>query len=436
MKIKVEHTNSGENIFGGINVIIHEMKKLGIDKLIDSHLGKRVKQAKYSTGEILMYWMYGLLCGANKFDKISKINKNFKNIPHLNGKLPSRDTIRRMMQKLATPNKVEQNFSNSRVSEVNNNDKLNSLLLKIQNQLKIFNKKKSHTLDVDTIVIPTNVYDSKFSFKKKVRGYHPCVSIIDGKAVYLEMRNGNVSAKYKLLDHIKNTLHHLREQKLTKIDRLRMDNAGYNNEIFKYLTKENIKFYIRARKSTDLIELVRIKSKGKWRNTEIEATDTITPVKVSSIKYKLFRYSHQEEYYRVVTCRFQDKNIDNNIGRMIITNDFESTEEEIIEFYNQRGREERVFDDLRNNFGWKYPPFSDMTFNTVFFIVSMICQSIYKYTLRLVNKKIKTDKISLNTWLEDFRFWFIMVGSVWKRIEKQLILHFRDPSFNYSAFFD
>ncbi|MCB0402061.1 MAG: IS1380 family transposase [Flavobacteriales bacterium] len=436
MKVKVEHTDSGENIFGGINVFIHEMTKLGIDKLIDSHLGKRVKQAKYSTGEIIMYWIYGMLCGANKFDKITKIHKNFQNIPYLKDKIPSRDTIRRMMQKLAIPNSVKENLTNDEVSEVNDNVKLNTLLHKIQKKLNIFNSKKKHTLDVDTIVIPTNAYDSKFSFKKKIRGYHPCVSIIDGKAVYMEMRNGNVSPKYKLLEHIDNTLTHIKQTGLGKIDKLRMDNAGYNNEVFKYLNQKNIKFYVRARKSRDLIDMVRINSMGKWRETEIETTDKVTPIIVSSINYRLLRYSDQEEQYRVVTCRFQDDEIDNFVGRMIITNDFESTEEEIIHFYNQRGKQERVFDDLRNNYGWKYPPFSDMSQNTVFFIVSMICQTVYKYVLGVVTSKTETDKVNENTWLDDFRYWFILVGSVWIITDEICKIVFRDSYFNYKVFFD
>lgn len=46
--------------------------------------------------------------------------------------------------------------------------------------------------------------------------------------------------------------------------------------------------------------------------------------------------------------------------RCIITNDYGSTDEEIVEFYNQRGAKERIFDDLDNGFGWNRLPRSFM----------------------------------------------------------------------------
>ena len=38
--------------------------------------------------------------------------------------------------------------------------------------------------------------------------------------------------------------------------------------------------------------------------------------------------------------------------RCILTNDYTSTNREIVEFYNLRGDKERIFDDMNNGFGW------------------------------------------------------------------------------------
>ena len=38
--------------------------------------------------------------------------------------------------------------------------------------------------------------------------------------------------------------------------------------------------------------------------------------------------------------------------RCILTNDYESSAREIVEFYNLRGGKERIFDDMNNGFGW------------------------------------------------------------------------------------
>ena len=44
--------------------------------------------------------------------------------------------------------------------------------------------------------------------------------------------------------------------------------------------------------------------------------------------------------------------------RCILTNDYESSVREIVEFYNLRGGKERIFDDMNNGFGWDRLPSS------------------------------------------------------------------------------
>ncbi|MBK7524507.1 MAG: hypothetical protein IPI53_10240 [Saprospiraceae bacterium] len=42
----------------------------------------------------------------------------------------------------------------------------------------------------------------------------------------------------------------------------------------------------------------------------------------------------------------------------IVTNDFSSSLDEAIKYYNRRGACEKQFDILKNDFGWNYLPFS------------------------------------------------------------------------------
>ena len=46
--------------------------------------------------------------------------------------------------------------------------------------------------------------------------------------------------------------------------------------------------------------------------------------------------------------------------RSLLTNDDQSTEKEVIEYYNQRGGSEKLFDVMNNDFGWKHLPCSFM----------------------------------------------------------------------------
>ena len=42
--------------------------------------------------------------------------------------------------------------------------------------------------------------------------------------------------------------------------------------------------------------------------------------------------------------------------RCILTNDYDSSTRDIVEFYNKRGGKERIFDDMNNGFGWNRLP--------------------------------------------------------------------------------
>ena len=64
--------------------------------------------------------------------------------------------------------------------------------------------------------------------------------------------------------------------------------------------------------------------------------------------------------------------------RCIMTNDYESSAREIIEFYNLRGGKERIFDDMNNGFGWDRLPKSFMAENTVFLLLTALIRNFYK----------------------------------------------------------
>ena len=63
--------------------------------------------------------------------------------------------------------------------------------------------------------------------------------------------------------------------------------------------------------------------------------------------------------------------------RCILTNNWMSTEKDIITFYNERGASEKNFDIQNNDFGWSHLPFSFMAENMVFMMVT----AMLKFTI-------------------------------------------------------
>ena len=64
--------------------------------------------------------------------------------------------------------------------------------------------------------------------------------------------------------------------------------------------------------------------------------------------------------------------------RCILTNDYESSEKEIVEFYNKRGGKERYFDEMNNGFGWNRLPKSFLKEDTVFILITALIRNFYK----------------------------------------------------------
>jgi hypothetical protein len=111
---------------------------------------------------------------------------------------------------------------------------------------------------------------------------------------------------------------------------------------------------------------------------------------------------------------------DNMEYRSILTNDRESTDKEVIEYYNQRGTEEKTIDILNNDFGWNRMPFSFMEENTVFLMVMMICKNVYTWLIGRISLVFKGLK--KNYRLKKFIFRFITVPVKWIKKGGQMVL--------------
>ena len=132
--------------------------------------------------------------------------------------------------------------------------------------------------------------------------------------------------------------------------------------------------------------------------------------------------------YRLVIQR--QRRVDGNLDlwegeytyRCILTNDYTSTNREVVEFYNLRGGKERIFDDMNNGFGWAKLPKSFMAENTVFLLLTALIRNFYKFLMDRIDAKAfglkKTSRIKA------FVFKFISVPAKWIRTARHYQLNF------------
>ncbi|GKT36593.1 IS1380 family transposase [Aduncisulcus paluster] len=331
------------------------MGNASVYKAINSILGERGICARYSYSDLFRSYLLMVLCGGGCAEDITE---------HLRGELMqvkgfkvcSADTLLRMQKELATekeitvsPRGIEHDF--------NINMGMNRLMVKLLIQLgQLSTDSKDYVFDYDNQFIPTDKYDSKRSYKH-ADGYFPGIASIGNFPVYIENRNGNSNVKYKQEETLKRSYSVLSESGI-KIKFSRMDCGSFDKEVIPVVEANSQYFCIRAQRCASLYDIVR-ETRG-WKKQLIGFKE----YEIASVEYAPFGWA---KTYRYVITREKKAEAqadlftrDNYTYRAIMTNNYEMSDLEIVEFYNNRGESERLA-GLKAVYHEKIPPFDWMT---------------------------------------------------------------------------
>jgi hypothetical protein len=412
--VKLQKISSNISPFAGISFVNNSFNECGFTQLIDNELGARVKTIGFSYSDIIRNLINVFLSGGSCAEDIqTHLGQHLKSIP--GNKVPSADTILRGIKELATENTVFTS-KQEKTYELNINKKLNTLIVKLLLHTNQLEKDTEYDFDYDNQIIATEKYDTKRTYKQ-CNGYCPGVATIQDKIVYIENRDGNANVKFEQASTLTRAYDLLKESGI-KINRSRMDAGSYAKEIIEVVSSNSKLFYIRANKSTELLR--QISMIQNWETVEINYRN----YEVASMSFTQF---FEDKNYRLVIMR--EKSNDNQIDmftgdafmyRSILTNDWQSTEKETIEYYNQRGSSEKLFDVMNNDFGWKHLPCSFMKENTAFLIIMAIAKNFYNYFVEKVSDVFKD--IMPTTRLKRFVFRFISVAGKWIYTARQWVL--------------
>jgi len=412
--VKIQKSSTSISPFAGISFANAIFNNCGLSQLIDSEIGNRVSTVGYSYSDIIRNYANIIFSGGNCAEDIqTHLGKYLKAIPGNN--VPSADTMLRGIKQLAAENQVFTSQQDKQYT-FNINTRLNRLNIKsllLTNQLQPGNE---YDFDYDNQVIATCKYDAKNTYKQ-TKGYFPGVASIDDKIVYVENRDGNANVKFEQAATLSRAYGLLQEQGIS-INRSRMDAGSYSKDIIKVVAQNSKLFYIRANKCAELFEQI----------LQIETWQTV------EINYKLYQVASIEftrffagENYRLVIMREKSDDSqldlftrDNFVYRTILTNDWESDEKQVIEYYNQRGKSEKLFDVMNNDFCWKHLPCSFINENTSFLIITALIKNFYNYLVAKISEVF--SEIKPTTRLKRFIFRFISVSGKWIYTARQWVL--------------
>lgn len=403
--MKVIKSNKTITPFAGISFVNVSFSKSGLSKLIDSTLGNRVKNTGYQYSDIFKSLTNVFMSGGEVIEDLNtSFGKHLKNIPH--NKVPSPTTVIRGINELTVDNNVFTS-KNDIAYNFNINTKLNKLNIKSLLLTKQLEKGKLYDFDYDNQIIENANFDAKRTYKKNM-GYLPGVATIDDKVVYIENRDGNANVKFEQAGTLQRAYQAL-ESEGVRVNRSRMDAGSYAQDVIDVVDKNSQSFYIRANKSTTIFE--QIENVKNWQELELN----YKKYEVASIVFKQF---FEERNYRLVIMREKANTSqidmftkDNMKYRTILTNDWDSTEKEVIEYYNQRGKSEKIFDVMNNDFGWKRLPFSFLNQNCSFMIITAMIKNFYTYFLSIVSEDF--EDLEPTSRLKRFVFKFISVAGQW-----------------------
>jgi len=411
---KIQKTNKNITPFAGISFVHEEFNKSGLRKLIDNELGIRSTTNDYSYSNLIGNFFNLYLCGGECAEDIqTHFRSTLEHIP--NNNVASADTLLRCYNELATENttivSLQGNEYQFNINERLNRLNINSLLLTKQLQ-----KGKCYDFDYDNQIIAHKKYGAKKTYKMNT-GYFPGVATIGNKIVYVENRDGNANVK-TAQDQTLERAYKLLNENGIRINRSRMDAGSYSEKIVTIVDKNSQSFYIRANKCE--AQKQQILQITDWKTVEINFIN----YQVASIPFTNFL---ADRNFRLVVMREKTNDPQLNLFegekfnyRCILTNDYQSTEKEVIEYYNQRGASEKTFDIQNNDFGWNRLPTSNMGANTAYLILTAMLKNFYNYIVKKVSEVF--DDILPSSRLKRFIFRFISVAGHYVKQARQWTL--------------
>ena len=188
-------------------------------------------------------------------------------------------------------------------------------------------------------------------------------------------------------------------------------------------------FYIRANRCDSFYDSMFALT--GWKREEINGIEfELNSILVEKWKGKPYRLVIQRQ-------RRIDGKLDlwegEYIYRCILTNDYESSARDIVEFYNLRGGKERIFDDMNNGFGWNRLPKSFMAQNTVFLLMTALVRNFYKTIMQRLDAK--EFGLRINSRIKTFVFKFVSVPAKWIKTSRQHLLNIYTENHAYANLF-
>ena len=420
---KVQIKSDKYTPFGGFFFVANEFKR-HIMPHIDEYLGIRCKMKGYQYSDILLAMVGNFFCGGNRTEDINVLKSKMPQRPGF--QICSPDTVLRAMTELADED--EYYSTEDKTYRFNIASKLNGLLVYTAVKSGMLVPGHKYDFDFDHEFIESETWEARPTYKG-FTGYGPgCAVLTDienGTEVLagIENRDGNTPVKFHQEDTLSRILLNIKEQGM-KIRCVRVDCGSYTESVINLLLEHSDTIFVRAAMYKGLRKKLQNKNR-QWRST------TVGEQQIDVLTIPFDGFAGQINHCRLVVQRqmkkkgtqlelFEEDGDEKFMYRAILTNNWDMSEEEVIDFYNQRGAKEKLFDQMDNDFGWHYLPKGLLKENTVFMILTAIIRNFYTMLLRYTS--LRAFGIYVTSRMKTFTNRVISVVAKWTRSARTNIL--------------
>lgn len=358
--------------YGGLQFFHRFIEKTNFEKIIRQELGERPAQAQYSYKDVITSFTANCLAGGSYTEDLNILRDKQSSLA--GNSYCSSDTFTRVTRQLIDMDHMElKQTTKGTETEFFFNRPLNRVLL--LSFKRYFGKEGYKTLDHDHTKIFTNKPDAKACYKGK--GYYASFFSSDQIPLYVSMQSGNATPKSDLPEVLRQGLEAIRDGGLS-FEIFRADGACYSEDVIR-LIGEYCKYYIvRSQKSS-----------YRQKAIDLSACKQVT---IDKINYRIFEEEDvfgekpcRRVYYQVVK---EEKDLfsDQEFSE-IITNlsEEEFSTGQVIAFYFARGAEERMFDEMKNDFILAHLPFSEAPFNLCYALMSALSLLLFRAFKKFVH---------------------------------------------------
>ena len=223
---------------------------------------------------------------------------------------------------------------------------------------------------------------------KGFKAYSSLMCFIDelGYCIDEDFREGNVAPSKGLLSQLKK-VHGLLERHGIKLSRYRSDSAGYKASIINYCFSKGIEFYIGADLDISIKNGIWAISPDSWRPYR----DGISDVK-QEISEFIHSMEKSEESFRIIVIRKETGSVESPLlGRLeinykyrVIATNSQLPAEEVVRFYDKRGRCEYYIKEAKYGFDLKHLPCNSLEGNKLWFKIGMLAYNLITYFKNII----------------------------------------------------